>query len=315
MSTVLFLVAGEGAAPDPWLDDVRREAEGRVAVRVALDESEADFTGVQTVIDVGGWASNAVIDRGVDAGIELWQVLGYGLDHIDVDHVHKRGMTLAHTPGPASAVALAEHAMCLMLAVEKQLFLCRRNVTEEVFWVPLLGELSDQELLIIGYGASGRELGRRAAAFGMRISATDLEAPDDPLLTRSARAAEVSEILEHADFVSLHLPISAETTHFVDAAFLQRMKPSAVLINVARGRLVDERALVEALRAGALRGAGLDVFETEPLPADHPLQSLDNVVLTPHVAGMTRSTSRRRAAIAVENAVLVADGQPPKYVV
>ena len=179
----------------------------------------------------------------------------------------------------------------------------------------MLGELSDQELLIIGYGASGRELGRRAAAFGMRISAADLEAPDDPMLARSGRAADLSGILEHADFVSLHLPISVETTHLVDAAFLRRMKRSAVLINVARGRLVDERALVEALRAGTLRGAGLDVFESEPLRAEHPLQSLDNVVLTPHVAGMTRSTSRRRAAIAVENALLVADGRPAKYVV
>jgi phosphoglycerate dehydrogenase-like enzyme len=315
MTSVLFLVAAEGASPDPWLADVRREAEGRLELRVAIDEGEADFSEVQTVIDVGGWASDAAIDRGADAGVELWQVLGYGLDHINVDHVHKRGITLAHTPGAASAVALAEHAMCLMLAVEKHLFVCRRNVTEEVFGVPLLGELSDQELLIIGYGASGRELGRRAAAFGMRISAADLEAPDDPMLARSGRAADLSGILEHADFVSLHLPISVETTHLVDAAFLRRMKRTAVLINVARGRLVDERALIEALRAGTLRGAGLDVFESEPLRAEHPLQSFDNVVLTPHVAGMTRSTSRRRAAIAVENALLVADGRPAKYVV
>ena len=189
MTRVLFLVAAAGASPEPWLEDVRREANGRLDLRIALNEDEADFSEVTTVIDVGGWASDRAIDRGAAAGVELWQVLGYGLDHINVAHVHQRGMILAHTPGPASAIALAEHAMCLMLAIEKHVFACRQNMADEVFGTPLLGELCEQELLIIGYGASGRALGARAAAFGMKISAADLEAPDDPLLERTGQGS------------------------------------------------------------------------------------------------------------------------------
>lgn len=312
LSRVLFLVAAEGASPEPWLSDVRREADGMVELQVASTECAADFAGVTTVIDVGGWASNDAIDRGADAGVRLWQVLGYGLDHIDVAHVLERKMLLAHTPGAASAVALAEHAMLLMLLVEKKISECATSLIEGKVGSPLVGELYGQDLLLIGYGASGRELAKRAIAFGMRVSAVDLTAPDDPLLQRSGDIAELKVMVQDADVVSLHLPLTDATEHLVDAEFVSWMRPSSVLINVARGKLVDEVALIAGLRAGKVRGAGLDVFEIEPLGADHPFHTL-NVALTPHVAGMTVSTSRRRAAIAINNAVLVAAEQTPNF--
>ena len=171
---------------------------------------------------------------------------------------------------------------------------------------PISEELEGQVLGIVGLGASGRELATRAAPLGLRVRAVDVVPPPEPPASygveRFGGLDELDDLLAESDYVSLHVPLNASTRHLIDERRLALMKPTAALINVARGRLIDEDALVDALRDGRLRGAGIDVFGEEPLTPQNPLLQLDNVVATPHTAGVTRGTSRRRSAVCVENA-------------
>jgi phosphoglycerate dehydrogenase-like enzyme len=268
------------------------------------------------VIDLGGFAGHELVEAGAAAGARLWQVLGYGLENIDIGHVLDQGLMLAHTPGPTSALALAEHAFFLMLCVEKNLHAGQANLRAGVLWRPFSGELNGQTLAIVGLGASGRELAKRAAVFGMRVVAVDVAEIGPEVLREHGvdfcgNLDALDRILGEADYVSLHVPLTRATHHMIDARVLDLMKPTAVLVNVSRGAVVDERALVDVLRAGRLRGAGLDVLEKEPPPPDHPLLTLDNVVVTPHVAGVSWQTSKRRARVAAENVIRVARGEEP----
>ena len=186
-----------------------------------------------------------------------------------------------------------------------------------VYGGPFGGELDGQTLGVLGLGASGRALAVRADAFGMKIAAIDAVAPSLPVRLANfdflGSVDHLDELLEVADYLSLHLPLTDETYHLIDGRRLAQMKPTSVIINVARGALVDEDALVAALESGALRGAGLDVFEDEPLPLDHPLMRLENVVLTPHTAGLTRQTSIRRGRLAAANIRSVLLGGDPVH--
>jgi phosphoglycerate dehydrogenase-like enzyme len=179
-------------------------------------------------------------------------------------------------------------------------------------------ELPGQTLGVVGLGASGRELARRASALEMRVVAVDpVEVATEVLAASGVEwcggTDRLASLLRESDYVSLHVPLNARTRHLLDAQLLLLMKPSAVLINVARGGLVDEAALLDMLRSGRLRGAGLDVFTQEPLAADSPFLALDNVIATPHVAGVTRGTSQRRAEACVENVDRIAQGLEPLY--
>ena len=167
-----------------------------------------------------------------------------------------------------------------------------------------------------GLGASGRALSVRAAAFGMHVIALDAKAPSAADLTLAGceflgDLGRLDDLLSRADYVSLHLPITPQTHHVLDASAIAKMKRSAVIINVARGALIDEEALVAALRNGSLRGAGLDVFEQEPLAPDHPLLEFENVIITPHMAGLTHQTSLHRARVAASNVRRVLAGDAP----
>jgi len=252
--------------------------------------------------------------------VRLWQVLGTGVDHTEVDHILGRGIALANTPGQFSAVALAEHALLLILCLAKNLRESEANTRIGRMYQPVNDELPGQLLGIVGLGASGRELAARARALGMRIRAVDVASVADDELSRLGVERfdgldGLDDLLAASDFVSLHLPLNAETQHLIDERRLRLMKPTAGLVNVARGRIVDEAALAAVLREQAIRGAGLDVFGQEPLRADNPLLQLDNVVATPHVAGVTRGTSQRRSRVCVENALRVLRAQEPLFVI
>jgi phosphoglycerate dehydrogenase-like enzyme len=247
--------------------------------------------------------------------VELLQVHGTGLDHVDVAYMLSRGLRVAHCSGVHSAPALAEHALCLLLAVAKQLPQSRANLDDSRVDHPVSDELGGKILLLVGFGASARELAPRAHALGLRVFAIDKVEPDADVLERLGVERfggpdALDSFLPEADFVSLHLPLTAETSGLIDRRRLALMHERAILINVARGGLVDEDALVEVLSAGRLAGAGLDVFVVEPLPADSPLLRLPNVVLTPHRAGVTFGTSRRRGAASAENLVRLEAGVP-----
>ena len=314
---VLFLRATTAASLYPWYDDFVVAIGGAAAV--SLYDLEVDdevrFANVRVVVDLGGFAANDVIDAGAEAGVELWQVLGYGLDHIDTEHVKRRIRAFAHSPGECTGGPLAEHAMHLMLCVEKRLRAGETVLRSGAYGGPFIGELTGQTLGVVGFGASGRGLARLASAFGMKILAIDAVAPAEPVGLPDFRFVGgldgLDDLLAEADYVSLHLPLDEETHHVLDRQALARMKPTAVVINVARGALIEQDALVEALERGALRGAGLDVFEQEPLPADHPLVRLENAILTPHMAALTRQTSLRRARSAADNVLSVLGGGEP----
>ena len=305
----------------PWYDDFRTAVEEghTVCLYDPAKPMAPQFQDVEVVVDQGGSVgTRALIDAALAARVKLWQVLGTGVDHVDVAYFLEKGLMLANTPGPFSAVALAEHAMFLMLYFAKRFDEHVRNIRSKVFYFPVSEELEGKTLGLLGLGASGQALAARAKAMGMRIAAVDAvdiprERLDELGVEVFAPPSELNTVLAQADYVSLHVPLTSQTRHMIDAQALAAMKPTAVLINVARGEIADETALVDALRSGRIRGAGLDVFAEEPLPSGHPFLQLPNVVATPHTAGQTYGTSRRRGEACAENVKRVARGLEPLY--
>ena len=219
---------------------------------------------------------------------------GAGYDNFDVAALTRRRIPLA-TTGGANADAVAEHALYLMLALAKRGPALDRAVKGGA-WPRSLGnvELRGRTCAIVGYGRIGRALAQRVCAFDMKVVVVDPHVPG---------SAALADALPQADFVVLACALTPQTRGLMDAANLQRMKPGAFLVNVARGPLVDGQALAAALQAGRIAGAGLDVLETEPPSPENPLLARDDVVLTPHVAGHV-ATAHERAALACAQAAL-----------
>lgn len=227
---------------------------------------------------------------------------GVGYDAVDLPSVNARGIALAIC-GDANSVSVAEHSMMLLLATTKQTVKADQAVRNgEWGWRNLLAarEVSGKNLLIIGYGRIGRHLARMAAGFGMHIRAFDpfLEQAGWPAGEVTA-VSSLEEGLRWADAVSVNVPHSGRA--LIGAAELAWMKPNAVLVNTARGGVIDEAALAAALQSGAIAGAGVDVFETEPPTPDKALFGLHNAILTPHIAGLTAECAERMALSSVQN--------------
>ena len=279
------------------------------------------FAGVDVVVEVGGAVSTPELrDLGGESDLLLWQILGTGLDDVDVEGFLRRGVRLANTPGQFSAIALAEHALFLMLLFAKRFPESQASVEQQLLCTPFTEELAGRTLGLVGFGASARELAKRASAFGMRILAYDIapapaEVQQELGVECSTDAGALEQIFRESDYVSLHVPLTSATRCLVDAAALELMKPTAVIVNVARGEVVDETALAEALAAGKLYGAGLDVFGTEPIPPDHPLRNVRGVIATPHLAGVTDGTAVRRTRAALANIARVEQGLEPDFVI
>jgi phosphoglycerate dehydrogenase-like enzyme len=304
----------------PWYDDFLEAVAGRFPVE--LYDTNRSFSdqlgGVEVVVDQGGWGTRAMADAAAAAGVKLWQVIGTGLDHIDIKYFTDRGLPVCYSPGVLSGIGLAEHALMLMLCLVKNWSVTQKNVHSGVWYHPMTEELQGKNLGLVGFGGSARELAVRAWAMGMRISAIDVvDVPASVLadcrLSFFGGVQDLPKLLAESDFLSLHVPLTRQTTHLIDRSAFALMKQTAFLINVARGEIVEEAALLEALRSGQIRGAGLDTFAGEPLKPDHPLLQLPNVIATPHIAGGTRGTSRRRGQSAAENVARVAAGQEPLY--
>ena len=231
--------------------------------------------------------------------LSLW---GTGTDHVDLEAAARHGVAVTNTPG-VSAVSIAEHTLALLLAVARRIPQVDRATRAGEWARGQSVELRGKTCGIIGLGAIGREFARLAAGIGMRVAAWTMHPrPGDAIVP-------LEEIYRTADAISLHLRLSPETAGFVGRAQFALMKPGAILINTARGGIVDEAALIEALTTGRIGGAGLDVFATEPLPAGHPLTKLDNVVLTPHCAGITPEAMEAGLRMAVENIWAFLDGR------
>ncbi|WEX09812.1 hydroxyacid dehydrogenase [Chelativorans sp. AA-79] len=222
--------------------------------------------------------------------------LGVGLDNIDTEACAARGIAVYPATG-ANDLAVAEYVIAMALVLLRGAYGSSTAVAAGAWPRQALigGEASGRTIGLVGFGAIAREVGRRAEALGMAVIAYDPFLPDDHAAWKGARKVTLERLLADADVVSLHTPLTPDTRHMIDAAAIGRMKKDAVLINAARGGIVDEDALCAALREGRLAGAALDVFEEEPLGAEKGarFQGLKNLVLTPHIAGVTRESNVR----------------------
>ncbi|HLK67480.1 MAG TPA: NAD(P)-dependent oxidoreductase [Bryobacteraceae bacterium] len=242
--------------------------------------------------------------------LRLVSVWGTGTDHVDLPSAARHGVTITNTPG-VSAVSIAEHALALLLAAARQIphmdESTRRGEWARGQSVELRGKICG----IIGLGAIGRQFARLAAAIGMRVIAWTMH----PKPLAGVELVELDELYRTSDVVSVHLRLSPETTGFIGAAQFALMKKGAILINTARGAIVDEPSMIDALREHRIRAAGLDVFTVEPLPAGHALTKLQNVVLTPHCAGITPEALEAGLQMAVDNIWAFLEGRPEHVVV
>ncbi|HWC00018.1 MAG TPA: hydroxyacid dehydrogenase [Bryobacteraceae bacterium] len=228
--------------------------------------------------------------------LRLLSIWGTGTDNVDLAAAARHGVTVTNTPG-VSAVSIAEHALALMLAVARQIPRIDAQTRQGHWPRGAVTQLHGKTLGIIGLGAIGRQFATIARGIGMRVIAWTMH----PNLALGFPLVELDELLRQSHVVSLHLRLSGETKGFLGARDFAVMKPSAILINTARGPIVDEAALIDALRGGKIAGAGLDVYEVEPLPRENPLVNLPNVVLTPHSAGVTPEVLEAGLQMSIDN--------------
>lgn len=244
------------------------------------------------VLVISGLWQNQLLDHA--KRLRFIQSIGAGTDQFPREMLATRGIRLASARG-VNARAVAEHAIALMLALSRRLPEARDNQRNRV-WRGMIGDLSQREdelsgktLLIVGLGDIGGRLAQLAKAFNMRVVGLRRHPASGQGSADAVHAMDkLNSLLPDADFVALTCPLTAETENLIDAEALSRMKPTAHLVNVARGRVVDESALIEALAGRHIAGAGIDVTAEEPLAADSPLWAMEHVLITPHTAGETR---------------------------
>jgi D-3-phosphoglycerate dehydrogenase len=242
---------------------------------------------------------------------------GAGYDTVDVAACTAAGVAVVNQAG-GNALSVAEHALGLMLGVAHRMLETDRRMRRERGFgrEEVMGhEIRGKTLGLVGIGHTGSRVSALANAFGMEVLATDPFLSAEEIARRGARAVSLPELLQRSDIVSLHCPRNTSTLKLIDAAAYARMKQGAIFISTARGGIHDEAALVEALRSGHLAGAGLDVWDQEPPPLDHPLLAMDNVYATFHIAGVTHEARRRIAGMAADQiADLLAGKRPPRLV-
>ena len=302
------------------LEVLRQSAD--VDVRIGLSAAEL----VAAIPEYQGLvvrSESKVTAEVIEAGRELMVVgrAGVGVDNIDVEAATRRGVVVVNAPA-AITVATAEHTLGLILALARHIPSAHASVSdgkwERSRFVGV--ELRGKTLGIAGLGRIGSEVGRRARAFDMRVLGYDLFVAPERFQALGIEVCTKDELLAESDFLALHLPLylpphSSSTYHFLSDAEFKQMKPGARVVNVARGELVDEGALIRALDSGSIAGAALDVFETEPLPAGSPLLKHPKVVLTPHLGASAAEAQERVGVDVAEQVIAVIHGQPAPYAV
>ncbi|MEC8775694.1 MAG: 2-hydroxyacid dehydrogenase [Pseudomonadota bacterium] len=267
-----------------------------------------------------GFVDSLVDDELFETGpnLKLIQLLSAGYDRADIEAARKAGVPIANNGG-ANSVAVSEHAVLLMLAVSRQLVRQHTSVAAGNWRgneTPRVHELRNKTLGIVGLGTIGKKTARLAAAFGMNIIYYDIarlaEHEEDAI---GVRFRLLKELLRESDLISLHTPLNDTTRHLIDAEELSLMKESAILVNTARGPVINEAALYDALTEGKILAAGLDVFDQEPPQPDNPLFKLDNVILSAHLAGPTFESNIASVRNAFDNVQRVARGEKPLWVI
>ncbi|MFN8481846.1 MAG: C-terminal binding protein [Anaerolineae bacterium] len=259
----------------------------------------------------------ARLDADLVRGLKRCRIIaryGIGLDTIPIEAATEAGIVVTNVPDYCIE-EVADHTLALLLNLARGVAV-GQSVTREGGWGlkawPPLRRLRGQTLSLLGFGRIARTVAARARGFGMRILAYDPYVPDTAMAAIGAEAATFANAARQADFLSLHMPLSEQTHHLIDAAVLAQMKPTAYLLNTSRGGLVDTDALVAALTAGRLAGAGVDVLEQEPPPSDHPLRRMPNVLLTPHAAFYSKEALAELEVRAAEEVGRVLRGEAPR---
>ncbi len=306
------------------LGDRKSEA-GEIEVLTIAERSKAALLELapQADILIGDYTFEIPIDREVIERLDrckLIQQPSAGYQQIDVEAAKARGIPVANAGG-ANDVAVAEYTVMVGLALLKSLFWADQH-TRAGEWpqmaVSSVGcvELSGKTWGIVGFGRIGREVARRLSGFGCKLLYYDVvAAPAELERELGVQRADLDELLSASDVVSLHVPLTPETRGLIDAEALSKIGSSGYLINVARGEVVDEAALIDALKSKKIKGAAIDVYATEPPPPDHPLFGLSNVIVTPHVAGVTDESRRRIMQVTAANIAGVLLGKEPENVV
>ncbi len=308
-----LVIVSEPIHPDA-MDALNERAEGRLATGWDEDSLVAALAGAEGLILRGlGRVTRRVMEAAPNLRIVARH--GAGVDNVDLDAARELGIIVTNTPD-ATTASVAEHTVALMLAAARRVMLGDRGLRAGDWEVRARCsgvDLAGATLGVVGFG----RIGRRVAAIahhglGMAVVYADVQqvALDAGL---PARYLPLDELLALADVVTLHAPLTPATRHLIGRRELKLVKPGAILVNASRGPIVDEGALAEALQAGRLGAAALDVFEVEPVRGVHPLAAFENVVLTPHIASSTPGTMRRMAMDAVSEVLAVLAGKGPRY--
>ncbi len=252
--------------------------------------------------------------------VKLIQTLSAGYDRLDLETILEMGIPVANNGG-ANAISVSEQTIALMISISRNLMAQWDSTTRQRQWRGALyqtelSELTDKTVGIVGLGRIGKHVAKRLTGFDTRTIYHDvIDIPQDIRLELKAEPVPFDELLETSDIVSLHVPLTRRTRGMMSDREFEIMKPTAFLINACRGPVVDEAALYRALTEGKIAGAGLDVLEVEPTPPDNPLFDLDNVVITPHMAGQSVETALRAANFACANILRVLSGEEAESLV
>ena len=273
----------------------------------ALRQADAILCGNDLVVN------DAVLDMA--PSVKAIAKMGAGLDTVDIDAATRHDAIVFHTPG-ANNQAVADHTFALILNVARKIIYCDRSLREKRWeHTRIMGlEIWQKTLGLIGLGAIGRCVALRAKGFDMKVVAHDPFWPEEFAGKQGIAKVEIEELLRVSDVISIHAPLTPENKGMIDEKALKTMKPTAILINAARGGLVNEADLYRGLKDKVIAGAGIDVFENEP-PRESPLLELDNVVLTPHTAAFTFEGMNNMSVGVVEQLIEYQKGNKPQFVV
>ena len=275
---------------------------------------EPQFENIEAVVDMGGNLEKELAPIAANAGVKYIHASTNGLDHVEVSAILNSGMTLTHAPGELSSASLAEGAMMFILMLAHRYGDARENFAQGKIFLPMGIEVQGRKLAIVGFGNSGQQLAKRAKAFGMEVMGIDVRTIEQEVIDEIqpdfvGGSDDLDRVISECDFLSVHLHLTDETRHIIDARRIGLMKPTAFVVNVARGGLIDESALYQALLDKRIGGAGLDAFAEEPPEFELPVYQLPNVFVQPHTVSGTDGTSRKRAVFALENLNRYARGE------
>jgi D-3-phosphoglycerate dehydrogenase len=293
--------------------EVTMEMEARGPADYDDSSIRANLDGVNYLVVHKAPVSAGLIEMADD--LEVVGAARGGTENVDVEAAREDGIRVLHAPG-RNANAVADYTLATMLAHHRRVPFFDRTTTAgdwELEFDPdrLPRDLVNLTAGVVGFGNVGRKVARRLAGFEGDVLVHDPYVEDDVVEDTGATPVPLGDLLAGSDIVTLHVRLSAETQNLLGAEAFERMRESAFLVNTARGGLVDEDALVEALDAGEIAGAALDVFEDEPLPEDHPLLGREDVTLSPHTAGSTRNAVLNGSAIVVDGLLAILDGETP----